>query len=114
MARWVERLEEILYTIEIRKGTKHCNADGLSRYPSTTFGGKRCICIGVGKLGATGDTADSWQNPATFNEAVVNEHAVIFSDSDEWESCDTDSDEQSPPVVEVNAFAFTKSLITDK
>ena len=33
-ARWVERLEEILYTIEIRKGTKHCNADGLSRYPS--------------------------------------------------------------------------------
>ena len=113
-ARWVERLEEILYTIEIRKGTKHCNADGLSRYPSTTCGGKRCICIGVGKLEAAGDTADSWQNPATFNEAVVNEHAVILSDSDDWESCDTDSDHQSPPVVEVNAFAFTKSWIADE
>ena len=103
-----------MYTIEIRKGTKHCNADGLSRYPSTTCGGKRCICIGVGKLEATGNTADSWQNPATFNETVVNEHVVEFSDSDEWESCDTDSDDPSRPVAEVNAFAFTKAWIVDE
>ena len=68
----------------------------------------------MGKLEATGNTADSWQNPATFNETVVNEHTVVSSDTDEWESCDTDSDEPSRPVAEVNAFAFTKAWIVDE
>ena len=46
-ARWIERLEECEYTIEVRKGAKHSNADGLSRYDC---GGKKCICDGVKEL----------------------------------------------------------------
>ena len=60
-ARWVERLEEVRYTIEIRKGIKHCNADGLSRLPSDRCEGKRCICPGVAELEATGDVHDDWK-----------------------------------------------------
>ena len=41
-ARWIERLEELYYTIEIRQGVKHCNADALLRLPSSTCEGKRC------------------------------------------------------------------------
>ena len=46
-ARWIERLEECEYTIEVRKGSDHANADGLSRYDC---GGKKCICEGVREL----------------------------------------------------------------
>lgn len=45
-ARWIERLEETEYEIEIRKGELHSNADGLSRL----CGGKKCICIGVARM----------------------------------------------------------------
>ncbi len=55
-ARWIERLEEIDYTIEIRQGIKHTNADSLSRIDCT---GKKCICEGVADLEATGDCDDS-------------------------------------------------------
>ena len=39
-ARWIMYLEEFSYTIEVRKGTLHGNADGVSRGCS----GKKCIC----------------------------------------------------------------------
>ena len=39
--RWIERLEEVEYTIEVRQGVNHGNADGLSRM---LCGGKNCIC----------------------------------------------------------------------
>ena len=39
--RWIERLEEVEYTIEVRKGVNHGNADGLSRMLCE---GKNCIC----------------------------------------------------------------------
>ena len=115
-ARWVERLEETLYTIEIRKGTKHCNADGLSRYPSEPPCKRRsCICDGVAALEAAGNTDDSWQESACFDNAAVNVHLVYDSDSD-GESSDTASLPHSilESTVEVNAFAFTKSWISDE
>ena len=49
-ARWIERLEECDYRIEVRRGVKHSNADGLSRYDC---GGKKCICDGVRELEET-------------------------------------------------------------
>lgn len=54
-ARWIEGLEEVDYEIEIRKGTTHANADGLSRLGCA---GKKCICPGVADLEASGDTRD--------------------------------------------------------
>ena len=116
-ARWVERLEEILYTIEIRKGTKHCNADALSRYPSANCGGKRCICPGVSQLEATGDTADNWQFVGNLNTVPLNERAVCDSDSDsdvDMEDAASTDAELQQRVVYVNAFAFTKTWIADE
>ena len=46
-ARWIERLEECEYEIEIRQGKNHSNADGLSRLGCE---GKKCICEGVANL----------------------------------------------------------------
>ena len=53
--RWVMALEEYTYTIEIRRGVLHGNADGLSRMPCL---GKKCICVGVDELERTGDCSD--------------------------------------------------------
>ena len=59
-ARWIQCLEETLYTIEIRQGKKHCNADALSRLPVVECTGKKCICKGVDDLEKTGDAADDY------------------------------------------------------
>lgn len=71
--RWIERLEETEYTIEIRQGTKHCNADGLSRMPETegACDGKRCICEGVQQLEANGVEQDDYKvmSPAFADES---------------------------------------------
>ena len=47
-ARWIMTLENYHYTIEIRKGTLHTNADTLSRYVCCE--GKQCMCTDVAKL----------------------------------------------------------------
>ena len=72
-ARWIECLEEMYYTIEIRPGAKHSNADALSRLPSDDVlsdcgkcVGKRCVCAGVAalekeELEATGELVDNWR-----------------------------------------------------
>ena len=109
-ARWVERLEELRYTIEIRKGTKHSNADGLSRLPSNICAGKRCICAGVAELEATGDVADDWQYAGNISKPHVCARTVHDSSErvhSEPESSDDDD------FVQINAFAFTKSWIAD-
>ena len=108
-ARWVERLEEVRYTIEIRKGTKHCNADGLSRLPSDRCDGKRCICPGVAELEANGDVFDDWQTAGNLHEAVVNERVVACTYS-ESESDSSDDDETAVMTVEINAFRFYQSM----
>ena len=109
-ARWVERLEEVRYTIEIRKGVKHCNADGLSRLPSNICAGKRCICPGVAALEAAGDVADDWQLQSSIDPQHVNVR-LCESDSDGAHSDTDDTEDQI--CVHVNAFAFTKSWIAE-
>ena len=109
-ARWVERLEEVRYTIEIRKGVKHCNADGLSRLPSTTCAGKRCICAGVAALEATGDVADDWQLASSIDPQCV---CARLCDNDS-ERAHSDCESSDEVVwVDINAFSFTKDWIAD-
>ena len=124
-ARWVERLEEIRYTIEIRKGVKHCNADGLSRLESEQCAGKRCICPGVAALEATGDTQDDYKYTGNIDWPVIQERRMsaahmrercdaccAFSGhTGEHSDTDDDSDDNS---VQVNAFAFTSDWIADE
>lgn len=79
--RWIERLEETEYTIEIRQGSKHCNADGLSRMPEldTPCDGKRCICEGVQTLERTGTEGDDYKvmSPAFADEDTEDEVATV-------------------------------------
>ena len=56
--RWVLQMEEYDYNIEIRKGTLHANADGMSRMPCEPCNGKQCICLGVDDLEKSGDCDD--------------------------------------------------------
>ena len=70
-ARWIERLEETYYTIEVRKGVDHANADALSRLPSDTCAGKRCICPGVTALELSGDYQDSHAIQAEIDKAEL-------------------------------------------
>ena len=109
-ARWVERLEEVRYTIEIRKGVKHCNADGLSRLPSDTCAGKRCICKAVADLEATGDVADDWQLASSIDPQCVCARMCDCDSEGAHSDCDCDDD---MICVGVNAFSFTKSWIAD-
>ena len=73
-ARWLEKLGELQYTIEVRAGTKHVNADALSRFP--TCGGKRCMCPEIHELERVemekfGILCDDWTMLPT-NRAKVN------------------------------------------
>ena len=70
-ARWIERLEETKYTIEVRAGKAHANADALSRLPSSTCAGKRCICQGVHELESTGDYQDDYITQAQIDAGNV-------------------------------------------
>ena len=51
LSRWIEKLEEFNYDIEVRPGVKHANADGLSRLEC---GGKRSLCEQVDGFVKTG------------------------------------------------------------
>lgn len=55
-ARWIMALETYTYTIEVRKGVDHANADGVSRL---ICDGKSCICAGVSEMEAGDDWEDS-------------------------------------------------------
>ena len=76
-ARWIERLEECDYTIEVRKGSKHSNADGLSRYDC---GGKKCICEGVDELENT--VAVGEVNAISFHQMWTPEEMVEAQNND--------------------------------
>ena len=54
--RWVLAMEEYTYEVEIRKGTLHANADGMSRMPCRM---KQCICDGVRDMEDAGNVEDS-------------------------------------------------------
>ena len=71
-------LENYHYTIEIRKGVLHTNADTLSRYVCCE--GKQCMCTNVAKLEETSkgvvDTFDT-ENPDSV--PAVNISAIQFT-----------------------------------
>ena len=47
MHRWAMIMEDYTYTIEVRKGTLHANADAMSRMPCKK---KICICDGIDRM----------------------------------------------------------------
>ena len=125
-ARWMQVLEETYYTMEIRKGSAHCNADAMSRLYDTAeeakCEGKRCICPGVKEQEKHDDTTDDYRT-----------HSAAFDMPDEVQSADDSSSDsevdeprrrQPPPKhpankvdantdtrvdsATVNAFKFSK------
>ena len=77
--RWITYLENTEYTIEIRQGKKHCNADALSRLPADTCKLNKCICQQVSELEDTGDYADDY----TFQGAKEAREAPRFDENGE-------------------------------
>ena len=110
-ARWIECLEEMYYTIEIRAGIKHINADALSRLPTKDgeipgckCAGKQCMCIGVyelekHELEETGKLVDDWRMLSVHSKPG---HPVLAAILVEFP--------QDDPVVttSVNAFQFAQ------
>ena len=77
-ARWIMTLENYHYTIEIRKGALHTNADTLSRYVCCE--GKQCMCTDVAKLEeTTKDLVDTFdpENPDSISAANIS--AIRFT-----------------------------------
>ena len=113
--RWIERLEEMEYTIEIRAGRLHCNADGLSRLPPC--GGKRCICEGVEEIEETGDIVDDYTylSPAFDNgeEVLDAEYEALVSAADaplirlRPDGYDSDDSDTEVAAAAVSAAATT-------
>ena len=126
-ARWLERLEEYRYTIEIRAGSKHVNADALSRL--TPCGVRKCICKGVDdlehyELATTGRLEDNWRMaPTNLNndaqtirrdmEAECPESPSAVVNAMTVPECMYDTLTATTPhggstAVEVNSFAFAQ------
>ena len=79
-ARWIMTLENYNYSIEVRKGALHTNADTLSRYVCCE--GKSCMCPGVAELEATGDLQDDYDPDNPDNTERVRVSALKFGP--EW------------------------------
>ena len=62
--RWCMTMEEYTYEIQVRKGTLHTNADGMSRLPCNK---KVCICSGVADLEKLQGLEDSGIEQALLN-----------------------------------------------
>ena len=82
--RWLERLEEITYTIEVRKGANHGNADGLSRMRCKL---NNCICEPVQQL--------------ELKDRGVDNHEVVYAEP-------RTGDEDSERYLELPAGAETE------
>ena len=84
--RWLERLEELEYTIEVRKGVNHGNADGLSRLGCE---GKRCICVSVKKMEMEDDSSDD-------HEVIYARQSELVDDEKYLEVPEDDQLQQMP------------------
>ena len=115
-ARWIEVLEETYYTIEIRKGKDHGNADGMSRIPTEACEGNKCICIGVDEMERKGEVTDDYriQSAAFDDEEGVEIADELDSDDDEATKPapstlkNTAEDKDDGRKLTVNALNFTK------
>ena len=118
-ARWIQILEETYYTIEVRKGTLHGNADAMSRLPGTGCEGKRCICVPVEHFEEEYGLEDDYRiQSAAFDENEENEQPKEGSDTEDEihghpqapatkKARGEDGNNPDSPVM-VQAFAFTK------
>ena len=97
-ARWMQDLEETYYTIEIRKGKDHGNADAMSRLnePETHCEGKKCICEGVAEMERTDPSTDDYRKHSPAFD-MPNEAAQKVSNGDS----DSDSDVDEPACARV-------------
>ena len=140
-ARWIECLEELYYTIEVRAGAKHCNADALSRLPSDEVHevcekctGKRCVCVGVAELEKeelemTGALVDNWRMlsaharpgrpllAAILVECPPSDPAVTavvnaFQFTQQWSAADIARSQQTDP--DIGAMYLAKSANNGK
>ena len=75
-ARWIMTLENYHYTIEIRKGTLHSNADTMSRYACCE--GKQCMCEPVAQLENTDNVVDAFDPDNPDAPAKVKVEAIKF------------------------------------
>ena len=126
-ARWLEKLEEYRYTIEIRAGKNHVNADALSRL--TPCGVRKCICKEVDdlercELATTGRLEDNWRMaPTNLDTDTQNVRREVEADcaihgsaavntvtlSEKWYEALTSSRRLIDRVpAEVNSFAFAQ------
>jgi len=81
-ARWLEIMEEYSFEVEHRPGSKHGNADGLSRRPCRL---KTCACRQIVEYAqgvTTVSLSNSQNNRVQSNEWVSNSHAVEVKSSD--------------------------------
>jgi hypothetical protein len=81
-ARWLEQMEEFSFTVEHRPGSRHSNADAMSRRPCPK---DSCAC----NLTSNGDARDNRHVAPTFGgpadhptELLQGSHNVIYDDED--------------------------------
>ena len=96
LGRWIVALEEFNYTIQIRKGVLHNNADGLSRYDCE---GKRCICTEVNQLECMCDKLNEnlLKNSPNFQQISLESTSV---DTSQKSACDQTADLSKSKVYE--------------
>ena len=77
----------------MRQGKNHANADALSRLPSDTCAGKRCICAGVRDLEQSGDYQDDYVTQARIDTAYVRHNSAYGTYSSDSDSSDDEESE---------------------
>ena len=123
-ARWIQILEETYYTIEVRKGSLHGNADAMSRIPGTECEGKRCICLPVARFEEAHGLEDDYRiQSAAFDDDTGGDPQVGDGSDTEDEihgqpqppaqvkaqnKRKREGEDQDGPSITINAFAFTR------
>ena len=117
-ARWMQVLEETYYTIEVRKGTAHGNADAMSRIPVSQCEGKRCICEPVHQFEREEGLQDDYRIQSAAYEEPMEAENPKDDDSDDdvhdhalppaKRKAAEEASGAPPAKAYVHAFAFTK------
>jgi len=82
-ARWLEQMEEFSFTVEHRAGTKHGNADEMSRRPCTR---RNCACKYVQFLD---DGFPVFSGPADQSSTLAARHVSMQGDQRETNNRDS-------------------------
>jgi len=93
-ARWLEIMEEYTFTIEHRSGSRHGNADGISRRPCRM---KSCVCHLIDSDSIHHDEGSSTKRMNEWNDGENNDVQVRYSQA-VVESNVLDSDSTLPDL----------------